>query len=103
MELSNVSEFESLLQEFKAWIQSQPDLPQNIGKTKFIVLLGRLETQSFDLENMLLLRFLKVSRCRLEKAQRLLRYSIELRQENPHIFGDRDPKSEKIRDVFKTV
>lgn len=104
MELSSVVEFESLLEDFKAWIKLQPDLPQNIGKNAFkSVTQSIVWTKKLYLENMLLLRFLKVSRCRPEKAQRLLRYSIELRQANPHIFSDRDPMSEKIQEVFKAV
>lgn len=64
-------------------------------------------TQSIDsakifTEKLLLLRYLKVARGRLEKAQRLLKYSIELRHQNPHIFGERDPLSDEIQNVFNT-
>lgn len=54
-------------------------------------------------EPLLLLRYLKVARGRLEKAQRLLKYSFELRQENPHIFSERDPLSAEIQNVFEIV
>jgi hypothetical protein len=60
-------------------------------------------TLNFSPEKLLLLRFLKVARWRQEKAQRLLRYSIELRQENPHVFADRDPLSNEIQNVFNAV
>lgn len=46
---------------------------------------------------------MKVARGRLEKAQQLLKYSFELREENPHVFGDRDPLSSEIQNVFDVV
>lgn len=62
-----------------------------------------LKHNNISTEEILLLRFLKVARWRLEKAQRLLKHSIQLRQENPHIFSERDPLSENIRNVFKAM
>lgn len=97
-------DLEQKLTEFQEWIATQPELPQNLGRN---VQNNRLECalscSVYSTENLLLLRFLKVSRGRLEKAQRLLRYSIELRQENLHIFGNRDPLSDEIQAVFKTM
>lgn len=56
-----------------------------------------------NLEKLLLLRFLKTTHWRVEKAQRLLKHSLELRDNNEHIFTDRDPLSDKIQNVFKAV
>lgn len=54
-------------------------------------------------DKILLLRYLKICRWRVEKAQRVLRQTIVLRTENPHIFGNRDPLSKEMQDVFEAV
>lgn len=53
-------------------------------------------------EKILLLRYLKTYNYNLEKAQKLLQYSFELRAENKHIFTKRDVHSPEIENVLKT-
>lgn len=49
---------------------------------------------------MLLRRYLKTYNFRLEKAQTLLKYSFGIRENNKHIFCDRDFLSTEIQNVF---
>lgn len=84
MEAISADEIESKLQEFKSWISNQHDLPQNT-------------------EEILLLRFLKVAKWRVEKAQRFFRHSIQMRTSNPLIFSQRDPMSQNIQKVFDVM
>lgn len=75
---------EESLEKFEKWIESQVELPKNIDK-------------------ILLLRYLKASEFHLEKAQKLLTNSLQLRHKYPHIFTQRDPFSKEIQDVIKIV
>lgn len=51
-------------------------------------------------DEMLLRRYLKTYNFRLEKAQKLLKYSFSIRENNKHIFCDRDFLSPEIQNVF---
>lgn len=77
-------EIDAKCEEFQKWIDEQPDLPKNFGKT-------------------LLLRYLKICRWRLEKAQKVLRATVQYRTDNPHIFSNRDPLSAEMQSVFETM
>lgn len=77
-------EIEAKVKEFREWIEQQEDMPKKI-------------------ETLLLLRYLKVARWRVEKAQSMLRLMLQLRTEHPEIFTDRDPLSKEILEVFDAV
>jgi hypothetical protein len=49
------------------------------------------------------LRYLKVSRWRVEKAQTMLKLMLQLRTDHPEIFAKRDPLSKTVLDVFEAV
>lgn len=70
------------LEKFTAWIEDQPDLPQNLDK-------------------LLLIRYLKASDFSLERAKFLLRNSLKWRKSYPHIFTQRDPLSDEIQKVVE--
>lgn len=84
METISTDEINLRLKEFKSWISNQHDLPQNT-------------------EEILLLRFLKVAKWRVEKAQRFFRHSIQMRTSHPLIFTQRDPMSQNIQKVFDVM
>lgn len=48
------------------------------------------------------MRYLHVTKS-LEKAQKLLNLSLEMRKSHPHIFTDRDPFSDEIEKVFEIM
>lgn len=75
-------EIEVKLKELQDWIDAQPEMPK-----KF--------------EKLLLLRYLKLCRWRVEKASQILKQTIVLRTEHPHIFTNRDPQSEVIQNIFE--
>lgn len=55
------------------------------------------------LEKLLLLRYLKIARWREEKALKILRTTLQIRTENPHIFTNRDPMSPEMQKVFDAL
>ncbi|KAG5680464.1 hypothetical protein PVAND_009972 [Polypedilum vanderplanki] len=75
------NEMDEKVAEFRKWIKEQPQLPQNI-------------------EKMLLLRYLKTYNFNLERAQKLIAYSFDIRAKNQHIFTDRDPESPALQNVL---
>lgn len=50
---------------------------------------------------MLLLRYLKTFGFKVDKAQDLIKFSFGLRNQNQHIFSNRDFLSDEILSVFK--
>ena len=51
----------------------------------------------------MLLRYLKTYDFQVDKAQSLLKFNLELRQNAPQIFTQRDTQSDKIQEVWKTM
>jgi len=72
------------LKEFQEWLNSKPHLPANIDK-------------------LVLLRFLKVNDFDLEKAKELLLLNLDMRNENPNIFANRDVSSDEFQQAFHTL
>lgn len=54
-------------------------------------------------ERVLLARYLKIYSYQLDRAQRLFKHGVELRQKNPWFFSDRDPSSPEMRTVVETL
>ncbi|KAG5680477.1 hypothetical protein PVAND_009985 [Polypedilum vanderplanki] len=79
-----IEEIEAKLKELQQWINDDPEMPK-----KF--------------EAILLLHYLKVARWRVEKAQTMIKLSLQLRTEHPEIFTDRDPLKKEMKDVFKAT
>lgn len=52
---------------------------------------------------MLLLRFLKINEFDAEKAQQLLVFNLEVREENPMLFLNRDLLSEELQQAARTL
>ncbi|CRK90535.1 CLUMA_CG004239, isoform A [Clunio marinus] len=74
-------EMDEKVKEFREWISTQPDLPQNI-------------------EHLLLLRYLKTYAFRLNRAENLLKFSFGIRKKNPLIFTNRDFLSPEIENAL---
>lgn len=72
---------EEKLGEFKCWTKTEPDLPKN-------------------LDQILLLRYLKASEFDLDRAKKMLKNSLQWRQKRPDIFTQRDPMSKEMRNVI---
>lgn len=83
-QITSADEIEAKFNEFQTWISTQFDLPQNT-------------------EKILLMRFLKVAKWRVEKAQRFFRHSVQMRTSNPQIFSQRNPSSSNIQKVFDVM
>ncbi|KAL7036735.1 hypothetical protein ACKWTF_008915 [Chironomus riparius] len=77
-------EMDEKVQEFRKWISLQSHLPQNI-------------------EKMLLLRYLKTYNFNLDRAKKLLEYSLDIRANNQHIFTGRDPLSPEIAGMLNSI
>ncbi|XP_055601862.1 alpha-tocopherol transfer protein [Uranotaenia lowii] len=68
----------------KEWIVTQPHLPQNIHP-------------------LLLKRYIHSTKGDLEYAKKIFVLGYTIRQNNPIIFGDRDPQEEKIQRILKAI
>lgn len=70
--------------ELKAWLITQPHLPQNIHP-------------------LLLKRYIHSTKGDLEYAQKIFIHGYTIRNSNPHIFGSRDPLEPKVQSVLKAI
>lgn len=68
----------------KAWLITQPHLPQNIHP-------------------LLLKRYVHSTKGDLEYAKKIFVHGYTIRHNNPHIFGDRDPLEPKVQNVLKAI
>lgn len=68
----------------KAWLITQPHLPQNIHP-------------------LLLKRYIHSTKGDLEYAKKIFVHGYTIRHNNPHIFGDRDPLEPKVQNVLKAI
>lgn len=57
----------------------------------------------FNVDKLLLLRFLKVNDFNIEKAQKLLLLNLEIRKNNPEIFLNRDVLAEEFQRASSTI
>jgi hypothetical protein len=62
-----------------------------------------MENLSLAVDELLLLRYLKVCDFDSEKAGQLLTCNLELREKYPHIFFDRDLSCDKLQQALRTL
>ncbi|XP_037935155.1 alpha-tocopherol transfer protein-like [Teleopsis dalmanni] len=76
----NKTELEAKLNELQKWFQDNPKLPQEIDRY-------------------LLKRFLKCMYTDVEETKKLIEINYSQRSKNPHIFIDRDPDDEAVKQI----
>lgn len=74
-------EIEKCVEEFREWIKTHPEFPQ-------------------DIESTVLVRYLNIFHYQMDKAQRLFKSALEFRAKHPKIFTKRDPQSEAMGRVI---
>ncbi|KAL7036744.1 hypothetical protein ACKWTF_008924 [Chironomus riparius] len=79
-----IQENTETLQKFEKWISNQPHIPKNIPRAT-------------------LMRFLKVCKFDLEKAESLLDINVKFKIKHQYLFTERDINSEEIQRAIKTV
>lgn len=84
MGVEKITNWEEGAAALKEWLTTQPHLPQNIHP-------------------LLLQRYVHSTKGDLEYAKKIFVHGFTIRQNNPHIFANRDPMESKMRQVLHAI
>jgi hypothetical protein len=77
-------EIEKCVEEFREWMKTHEDFPQ-------------------DIESTVIVRYLNIFHYQMDKAQRLFKNALEYRHKHPKLFTNRDPQSPAMSKVVESL